>query len=147
MSQGGTTLASPYFADAKSYGVKEHITSDDTPDNAQESTSGKSARRCGMKRRTCMILFGCVAVWIIAIALGLGLGLKYGLKKKSSYVARAMLSCSGTIPLTSAQRSEHRSDMSRKPEIVYRRCTERGLSIKTRGVQRHRYRIDGRIME
>jgi hypothetical protein len=40
-----------------------------------------------MKKRSFIILLGCVVIWVLALALGLGLGLGLGLKKNnSSYV-------------------------------------------------------------
>jgi hypothetical protein len=94
MSQGGTTLASPYFANARPYGFKEHVDHDpmDGPEAVPPPVPKKDDRKCGLKKRTFMILIGCVVIWILAISLGLGLGLGLGLKKKDSYVLNAMVS-------------------------------------------------------
>jgi hypothetical protein len=77
-SHGGTTLTSPQI---RPYGFKEHVDSYDGPETVPPPVPPKDDRRCGMKKRSFIILITCIAICVVALALGLGLGLGLGLKK------------------------------------------------------------------
>lgn len=81
-SLGGTSVGSPHV---RAYGFKEHVDSYDGPEAAPPPiipTAPKEKRTCGMRKRYCSILFGCIIIAILALALGLGLGL--GLRRNES---------------------------------------------------------------
>lgn len=91
-SNGGTSVASPQV---RPYTFKEHVDQDgpiSRPGTVPPPVPPKDEpRRCGMKRRTFLILIGCVLIWVLALALGLGLGLGLGLKKKNNSYVRFVL--------------------------------------------------------
>ncbi|OAK97926.1 hypothetical protein IQ06DRAFT_296188 [Phaeosphaeriaceae sp. SRC1lsM3a] len=84
-SNGGGSIASPQV---RPYTFKEHVDHEDPisrPGTVPPPVPPKDEpRRCGMKRRTFLILLGCVLIWVLALALGLGLGLGLGLKKNKN---------------------------------------------------------------
>jgi hypothetical protein len=77
-SHGGTTLTSPQI---RPYGFKEHVDPYDGPETVPPPVPPKDDRKCGMKKRSFIILVTCIAICVVALALGLGLGLGLGLKK------------------------------------------------------------------
>lgn len=71
-SHGGTTITSPQI---RPYGFKEHVEPYDAPESVPPPPPPKEDRKCGMKKRTFLILVGCIMIAILGVALGLGLGL------------------------------------------------------------------------
>jgi hypothetical protein len=63
------------------YGFKEHVDPYDGPETVPPPVPPKDDRKCGMKKRSFIILVTCIAIFVVALALGLGLGLGLGLKK------------------------------------------------------------------